>query len=101
MSSIQGEAFFRALLDAVPDATLVADPAGAIVFANQRAESLFGYGAGELAGTPSGALIPEGQSRRGVRQDGTTFSAEVRSSEPDALPGMSVLSIRESAPGGQ
>ncbi len=49
----------RKILDAVPDALVVADPAGAIVMANQTAEILFGYSQEELVGLSIEDLMPE------------------------------------------
>jgi PAS domain S-box-containing protein len=49
----------RAFLQAVPDAALILNTDGWILFPNQLAEKLFGYPPGELAGLPLSALIPE------------------------------------------
>ena len=49
---------FRALLDAAPDAMLVVDDHGSIVFANLQTEHLFGYSGSELLGRKVEALIP-------------------------------------------
>ena len=45
------------LLEASPDATFVVDAQGRIAFANARAEAMFGYGPGELAGAPMESLL--------------------------------------------
>ena len=50
---------FRGLLDAAPDAIVVIDASGRIVFASQQAEALFGYGVDELVGLAVETLIPE------------------------------------------
>lgn len=47
------------LVELAPDAMLVVDAGGRIVFANRMAEQLFGYPARELAGAPIEKLIPE------------------------------------------
>ncbi len=47
------------LVDATPDALVVTDPAGTIVLANQRIETLFGYSRSELIGTSIDRLVPE------------------------------------------
>ena len=46
------------LLESVPDAMVIADRDGAIVFVNQLAEKLFCYERGELLGKPLEALMP-------------------------------------------
>jgi hypothetical protein len=53
------EARFHGLLDAAPDAMVIADSSGRIVFANRQVQTLFGYAADELVGQPIEALIPE------------------------------------------
>lgn len=46
-------------MEAVPDATVVADAAGRIVVANGQAERLLGYSHAELIGQPVETLLPE------------------------------------------
>ncbi len=53
------ETKFRSLLDAAPDAMLVADGTGRIVVVNEQAEKLFGYSRGELVQEPLEILLPE------------------------------------------
>ena len=43
----------------VPDALLVVGRGGSIEFANQHAESLFGYEPGQLIGVEIESLLPE------------------------------------------
>ena len=50
---------FRELIDAAPDAMLVADQAGLIVFANLQTERDFGYPREELLGRTLEVLVPE------------------------------------------
>jgi len=96
------EAFTFDLLDAAPDAILIADGEGTIGYANSTAHDLFGYGPNELFGSSVDSLIPvtshtdhrrlrEGYAdnprRRamssreaqvmGLRHDGSVFPAEV------------------------
>ncbi|MGI9236706.1 MAG: PAS domain-containing hybrid sensor histidine kinase/response regulator [Woeseiaceae bacterium] len=49
------------ILDASPDATIVADSEGHILVANQAAEKLFGYDADALIGQPIEVLVPDEQ----------------------------------------
>jgi diguanylate cyclase (GGDEF)-like protein/PAS domain S-box-containing protein len=50
---------FRLLLEAAPDAVVVADTNGAIVEVSNQAEALFGYSADELVGKKASMLMPE------------------------------------------
>jgi PAS domain S-box-containing protein len=52
-------ALFRRLLETSPDAVVVVDAAGRILFANQQAESLFEYTVNELIGQSVDVLVPE------------------------------------------
>ncbi len=49
----------RNLLESAPDAILVVDPAGGIVFASRQVETLFGYAPRELIGERIERLLPE------------------------------------------
>ena len=60
------EARFRALLDAAPDAMVIADQGGLIVYANRQAETLFAYTVDELVGQPIETLIPAAYRARHV-----------------------------------
>jgi PAS domain S-box-containing protein len=90
-----------ALLESVPDALVIADEAGRIVYVNGSAELLFGYASAELLGSPVEVLLParframhhvhragyQGAPRRrpmglgldlsGLRKDGGEFPAEI------------------------
>ena len=92
-----GEHNFRALLEAGPDATVIADSDGRIVLINSRTEKLFGYSRHELFGKQFDCLVFErrietgpkaGADRHGStndptvrlcgrRTDGSEFPAEV------------------------
>lgn len=89
------------LLEALPDAMIVVDDDGQIVYANSQAEAMFGYEPGALRNQPVEKLVPEalreqhmgyrreyqttsaahtmgqGAELDGVRQNGTHFPAEV------------------------
>ena len=46
-------------LESAPDAVLICNPSGAIVFANRQVSALFGYDREEILGRPVEELIPE------------------------------------------
>ena len=50
---------FRALLEAAPDAMVIANEQDKIVMINQKAAALFGYSASEIYGKPVSILIPQ------------------------------------------
>lgn len=99
--NITGEAQFRGLLEAAPDAMVCVDADGRIALANAQAEKLFGYRQGELIGQFVDALVPDsvrsahpghraryvadplprpmgaGVALAGRRRDGTEFPAEI------------------------
>ena len=56
-----------ALFAAAPEAMLVVDGSGAITLANARAEELFGYAAGTLAGRSVDVLVPSSLAIRHAR----------------------------------
>ena len=58
-SANQPDAWFERLVEAAPDAILVADQNRTIAFVNRCAERLFGFNRGELIGQPLELLIPE------------------------------------------
>ena len=94
------EASHRDLLEAAPDAIVIADAEGKVVLVNQQTERLFGYTREELVGQSVELLVPpasrpghvsdrlrygsEPRSRRlaarelsGCRKDGSLFPAEI------------------------
>ena len=107
---------FRGLLESAPDAMLVTDLDGQIVWLNSRADQLFGYTRAELIGQPVEILVPEtlramhelkragyaGQPHYrdvgtplelyGRRKDGSTFPAEIGLSPQDTEDGVRVIS---------
>jgi PAS domain S-box-containing protein len=56
---VDAEAWYRGLLETVPDAVLVHDLDGRILFANRQVRELFGYSAEELIGQTAEILMPE------------------------------------------
>jgi len=68
---------FRGLLESAPDAMVVVDTAGTIVFVNTQTEKLFGYPRGEILGRGVELLVPV-RLREQHRVHRTHFSAEPR-----------------------
>jgi PAS domain S-box-containing protein len=68
---------FRDLLEAAPDALLITDGDGRIVFANSQTEALFGYTRDELLGQLVELLVPE-RLRRDHTRHRERFAAEPR-----------------------
>jgi PAS domain S-box-containing protein len=92
----------RELLDTLPDALIVTDEAGTVVYANAQAGTLFGVPRSDLLGTPVDRLVParlrerhavhrhdyaeaprvrpmgDGAELRAERRDGTEFPVEIR-----------------------
>jgi PAS domain S-box-containing protein len=71
------ETRFRRLLEAAPDAMVIADRQGRIVLVNAQTEKLFGYSAGELAGQPVEILVPD-SAREKHREHQASFRAAPR-----------------------
>ncbi len=112
---------FKAVIEAVPDATIIADRLGRIVVANAQAEALFGFGAGELAGRMVETLVPArlrgghpahrqryfqdprkrsmgggGRELVGLKKDGSEFPAEISLSPLETEDGIfAVTAIRD------
>jgi PAS domain S-box-containing protein len=109
------DGIFRQLLDAAPDAVVVVDPQGRIVFANTQTERLFDYARGALLGERVEILVPDslrsqhahqrtryaeaprtrpmgsGLELSGRKRDGTTFPIET-SLSPVQTPGGKLVS---------
>lgn len=49
----------RSILESAPDAMILIEPSGAIVFANHQVQALFGYDESEIIGQPVEMLLPE------------------------------------------
>jgi PAS domain S-box-containing protein len=107
---------FRALLEAAPDAMVIANEHGRIALVNAQTEKLFGYNREELLGQPVEMLIPEryraghlhhrkgytdsprlrpmgaGRVLNGLRKDGSEFPVEISLSPFRSEEGMLVFS---------
>jgi PAS domain S-box-containing protein len=98
----RAEARFERLLEAAPDAIVVANEAGQIVLMNTQAERMFGHSRAALLGRNINLLVPErfwgensGQ-RIGLRADGSEFSIEITLSPLQTEGGgLSVSAIRD------
>jgi PAS domain S-box-containing protein len=111
----------RHVLNSAPDALIIIDSAGDIVFANKQVEMLFGYSSGELLGQKVEILLPErfrthhiahrmGYSRNlrvrpmgsgldlfARRRDGSEFPVEISlSPAQDGEQSLAVAAIRDS-----
>jgi PAS domain S-box-containing protein len=71
----RSEARFRGFMEAAPDAVVVTDASGAIVFANRQTERLFGYRSGQMIGCPIEILIPERYRARHVTHRASYLAA--------------------------
>jgi PAS domain S-box-containing protein len=110
----------RRVLDSAPDALLIINRTGDIVFANQQVETLFGYPVAELVGQKVELLLPERFRTRHIglrrgytenqrvrpmgsgldlfarRRDGTEFPVEISlSPAQDADESLAVAAIRD------
>lgn len=110
------ESRFTDLLDAMPDAIVIVDPAGRIVLVNSQTERMFGHPSDHLMGKPVELLMPErfranhsrhrdeyvahprqrpmgaGLELLGLRQDGTEFPVEISLSPLDTKEGQFAIS---------
>lgn len=82
----------RALVESTPDAVLMVNEEGAIIFANGRTEAMFGYGRKELLGKKVELLVPAAKRGMHVKQR-ENFQAE-----PHARPmgvGLELSAVRK------
>jgi PAS domain-containing protein len=76
-----------ALLDALPDAVLAVDPAGAIAFVNARLERVLSWNRDELIGRPLSDVLPRSDGARVLarRKDGAQLGVELVESSSGSL----------------
>ena len=77
----ESELRFRGLAEAAPDAILILDSAGALLFANRAAGTLFGYPVAALIGRPVSSLLPDTRPQDSstppaARESGSTRSGK-------------------------
>jgi PAS domain S-box-containing protein len=109
------EARFRGLLDSAPDAIVITDRDGRIIFVNGQSERLFGYRRADMIDRKVEMLVPEryrkdhmlhrdgyindpkprqmggGMDLYGVRRDGTEFPIAISLSSVDTEQGLAVF----------
>src|ERR1051326_125371 len=56
---VRAEESFRVALEAAPNAMIMVDGQGRMVFVNSQMEALFGYAKDELVGQPVEVIVPE------------------------------------------
>jgi PAS domain S-box-containing protein len=66
-SQHESEVNVRRIMDAVPDAVIVSDAKGRVVFLNPSASRLFGYAPEDLLGQPVEVLVPRAFRQRHLR----------------------------------
>jgi PAS domain S-box-containing protein len=92
----RAQAKFRDLLEAAPDAVVVAGQNGKIVLVNAQVEKLFGYNRLELIGEEIEKLVPRrlgaGVELNGLHKDGHEFPVEISRSPLDTEEGVLVSS---------
>ncbi len=79
---------FDGLVQAVPDALVGVDSSGLIRFVNRQAETMFGFGRGELVGVPVEMLVPDSsqQAHSGLREGYGAATGTIRHMGTDLRP---------------
>jgi PAS domain S-box-containing protein len=90
MQRAKAAQLFATLLESAPDAMVVSDRSGTIVFANTQTERLFGIARERLLGQPLGALVPTELRERPRDPDGpmvtTSVEADGRRADGSLVP---------------
>jgi PAS domain S-box-containing protein len=77
--SVLTSTLVRSVLDSLPDAMVIIDSSGHILFANAQVEALFGFSSAEIVGGPVEVLLPERFRQRHVgHRRGYTGNVRVR-----------------------
>src|SRR3954471_1672357 len=90
----------RVLLDALPQATLLLDPAGRVLHVNEAAQALLGEAAGELVGEPLAGALFDDVARSAfldvlsVVSGGASWSGELTVTPHHGGPHQAMLSVR-------
>jgi PAS domain S-box-containing protein len=85
---------FKPVLDAAPDAMVIADRLGRMVVVNAEAEKLFGYSSEELLGSTVEMLIPE-RFRRAHPRHRNHYFTDPRTRPMGALGGLELFGLRK------
>src|SRR5687767_381802 len=66
LASMLSSALVRSVLDSLPDAMVIIDSTGRILFANSQVEALFGFKSADIVDGPVEVLLPERFRQRHV-----------------------------------
>ena len=79
LTAMLSSALVRSVLDSLPDAIVIIDSSGNILFANHQVEALFGFPSAEIVGGPVEVLLPDRFRHRHVgHRKGYTGNVRVR-----------------------
>jgi PAS domain S-box-containing protein len=79
LSSMLSSALVRSVLDSLPDAMVIIDSTGRILFANHQVSEMFGHANADIVGAPVELLLPERFRGRHVgHRQGYTGNVRVR-----------------------
>jgi PAS domain S-box-containing protein len=77
LTAMLSSSLVRSVLDSLPDAIVIIDSSGNILFANHQVEVMFGFGSAEIVGAPVEMLLPERFRHRHVGHR-KSYSGNVR-----------------------
>jgi PAS domain S-box-containing protein len=79
LTAMLSSSLVRSVLDSLPDAIVIIDSSGSILFANHQVEALFGFPSAEIVGGPVEVLLPERFRQRHIgHRKGYTGNVRVR-----------------------